>query len=616
MPGGLSRSKYLVVMDLSGNGAYHPSNIIEVEGITTDEDRILFASPLTQAFPATNTSQEFAVWVKRTSDRATSDVFHFAIEDIAIPADLAGYATTALEVVLKSLYDTSDNPLLALGAPSIQPGLSAVSAKNLDLDTTLSDVQAAAMLQSVLGFSLADWAAANRPRSAGLLSDSPPAGREPILALGSTPSSTKRWCLAPSQRLCEVFSERMDCIGDAMLSDRLASHCAEGFGEDLVDAWQDQTEKLTTWLPVLRQIGGKITRNLISPRAIERLHINNAVLKQVNAVGKLNRAWDELSSGIDDSATHLAGGLPTRQGLTSNYENVLAIGQEFVQNTPELIQEAERDAAGQDLGDDERDAFWTIVNESDRQRREVEAFDELEDVYTGEEEPSAAIIGGDPGHGFALGPSCEYGYDEFPIDDDTSTCVFASLVEPNCYAGSRRVRNPDLGPERDNICLYYSLDFFQADGMCRENYARVHYQGRWTCRWDELEAHQPPWYTLRKEENGGGDDHRHFGVSCVDFRFHRSDCSSDFGPPGTEIQIVVLTNRCGREVQGLISYRAPPEFVDPILGAWTNHRFHGVSPGEEIQSHSGFCLGPQRTLPLVTCAHFSFEEYSDNCPDL
>ena len=107
------------------------------------------------------------------------------------------------------------------------------------------------------------------------------------------------------------------------------------------------------------------------------------------------------------------------------------------------------------------------LHRSDRQQRDAEAIEDLEGVYLGEEEPLDAI-GNDPGRGVVVATNCEPGYEEFPIDDETSTCVFESLVEPACYAGSRRVRRPDLGGA--DVCLYYSLDFFQPDGSCRQNY--------------------------------------------------------------------------------------------------------------------------------------------------
>ena len=43
------------------------------------------------------------------------------------------------------------------------------------------------------------------------------------------------------------------------------------------------------------------------------------------------------------------------------------------------------------------------------------------------------------------------GCEEFPVDDKTATCVWRSLVEWSCYAGSRHVSHPDL--EGANACL-------------------------------------------------------------------------------------------------------------------------------------------------------------------
>ena len=146
--------------------------------------------------------------------------------------------------------------------------------------------------------------------------------------------------------------------------------------------------------------------------------------------------------------------------------------------------------------------MWGIVEESDRHRREAENIEDLEGVHTGEQDPRDAI-GNDPDRGQAVASSsCRAGYREFVIEEDKiSTCVFEPLVEPRCYAGSRRVQEPNLG--RSNVCLYYSLDFFQPKQTCRKNYARVYYQGRWTCRWKELGVDRAAWYTLYKAPDDG-----------------------------------------------------------------------------------------------------------------
>ena len=617
LPEGFTESGYLVLMDLSGTGAFGRIDTVEVEGLATDEDRILFASPLTQALADINTSHSFAVRVRREADGQVSNVLNFSIEDVSIPAHLAGYPTIALEVVLHSLFTASDDPLLGLGAPSIQPGLTVESARRLNLDTALSDVQAEAILQSLFGASVADWAAGIRPRSAAGLPVAPLAepGSAPVPGIDPDIRNSGQRC--PNQLLCDALYDMMDCIGGLMArftprSGRLdASACSETrFRDRLVESWEDYTGKLASWLTIGRQLGGRLARKLISRRAIQQLSTSNAMLKPVVEASKSFRTLDKLSSGIRDGLRHLARDrsgtlLPTRRGLASNYENARAISQEVTQDSSELIREAEMEFANRNLDDHEREAFSEIVNESDRLRREAETIDELEDVYHGEKDPRDAI-GNDPSRGVAVAENCEYGYEEFPIDDETSTCVFESLVEPNCYPGSRRVRNPDLGRERDNVCLYYSLDFFQPNGTCRQNYDRVYFQGRWTCRWEELEPEEPAWYTLRKveEDNNGPQQWTHIGLDCVDVRLDRfENVCRDLGLEGKSQQVAIVTNNCARDVRMLVAWRVPPEFSDPLFGDWTNY-FNTYRPGQWDPVTSGFCLDPERTLPLRTCAHY------------
>ena len=62
----------------------------------------------------------------------------------------------------------------------------------------------------------------------------------------------------------------------------------------------------------------------------------------------------------------------------------------------------------------------------------------------------------------------------------------------------RRESDRAFGQSGANVCLYYSLDFFQANGTCRQNYAKVRFNGRETCRWAALGASNRHWYTLYK----------------------------------------------------------------------------------------------------------------------
>ena len=615
LPEGFVESDYLVLMDLSGSGAFGRIDTIEIEGVTTDDDRILFASPLTQVLAESNTSHSFAIRVRRKSDGQVSNVLDFSIDDINLPARLAGYPTIALEVVLYSLFTASADPLLGLAAPSIQPGLTVESARKLDLDTTLSDAQAEAILQSLFGTAVTDWAAGTRSRTAA---DLPGA---PLSAPGtadapSTDADTRieaRRCTA--QRVCDALSDMLDCVDGLMKKftprgGRLdASMCSvTRFRDELVEGWQDYTEKLSTWLPFGRLATGRLGRALISKKAIQQISTSNAMLKPVVEANKAYRTLDRLNSGVRDGLRHLARDrsgtfLPTLRGLKSNYENGRAISQQVTEGSPELIREADLDFGRRNLADHEREAYSDIVNESDRLRQEASNLDDLEDVYLGEEDPRDGI-GNDPSRRVVVAENCEFGYEEFPIDDETSACVFESLVEPNCYPGSRRVRIPDLGRERDNVCLYYSLDFFQPSGTCRPNYDRVFFEGRWTCRWDELEPHEPAWYTLHKEEDDGPQEWTHVGLTCVDVRLDRfeSTCRS-LGFTRKSEQAAILTNNCGRDVRVLVAWQVPPEHRDPLFGEWTNY-VNTLRPGQVDPVASGFCLEPERTLPLRTCAHY------------
>ena len=97
--GGLTERDYLVLMDLSGTGSFPEDDTIEVPALTTDRNQLLLAAPMTQALSEQNLTHEFAVRVKRGSDQRLSNTLHFSIEDFTIPAALAGYPSTVLEVV-------------------------------------------------------------------------------------------------------------------------------------------------------------------------------------------------------------------------------------------------------------------------------------------------------------------------------------------------------------------------------------------------------------------------------------------------------------------------------------------------------------------------------------
>ena len=634
VPGGLGESDYTVLMDLSGTGAFPADDTIEVEGITTDDDRILFASPLTQALPATNASHGFAVRAKRAADGAVSNILRYSIEDIVVPAHLAGYPTAVLEVLLKSLFISSDDPFLELSAPSMTPGLGVAAARTLDLDTTLSDVYAEAILQSVFGFSYVDWAAETGPLSTGAFHDMLPSEPGFPLAAGTVPvasHSTKQWCdLVPTA--CDAANKMVYCVARAIAEPgvtgrvrvRNTGRCVKMFPRNTIEGLGANTATVLTVASFTRLIvtdkrvfGRLLGKKIPYLRQINT--INTFVGYTVNVVKYAVRVHRATGSESCDSNRHLvqdgSGSYQlTRCGVETGYENVRAVRQETTQDSPARIGEAERDSAGRDLNDEEREAAGNILDVADRQQREAEAIDELEGVYLNEDDP-VDVFGNRTDGDIRVAESCAAGYEEFPIDDETSTCVFQSLVEENCYAGSRPVNVPGV-----DTCLYYSLDFFQPGDTCRTNYARVSFQGRQTCRWAELGAHEPAWYTLYKgeEDDGGGEppdddgqeEGTHFGLDCVDFDF-------SYTPPQQQAcgsATVAATNNCGRHVLVSTHWWVTPSNVRDILGIeveeayWIGSTLNfggGVLLSEE--THSGSPILPtcwlSQTPPMTrTCA--------------
>ena len=481
---GLGESDYAVQIDLSGTGAFDAAATVEVEGLTTDREQIVFAAPLTQLVPDTNTSHGLAVRARRSMDGRLSNVLRFSIEDIALPADLPGYPTVLLEVILKSIYITADDPLLSVEGASIQPGLLVASAQELGLDVTFSDAQAAAMLRSMFG--ITDL----------LPAQAASASTGPMGMQGTAPAG---------QILEDPFGPLLQCVRrgfDALTNNTdydLAAHdrCTRIGTLKLFKA-QINNLAPAVGVSLSSRIVQTVVNNVATKVAVDTL--NHVVSWGNNVVrsSKLLRLFGDGSTGggnrhfVQDVN---AGPVPTTVGQTANYRGMVDFTDEAATVQSNLVADVESDYAGRSIGEDDRAALANIVNESDRQQRDAESIEELEDVYTRRENVVDALKP-DPTPGQAVG-SCAAGYQEFPIDDKTSSCVFASLVEPNCYPGSRPVQEPDLGTS--DACLYYSLDWFQSGETCRDNYAKVVFQGRTTCRWADLGLEQAAWYTLEKE---------------------------------------------------------------------------------------------------------------------
>ena len=509
VPGGLGDSDYTVLMDLSGTGEFPEDDTVEVDGLTTDDDRILFASPLTQILPETNTSHRLAVRVRREAGRQLSNVLRFSIEEVTIPNRLSGYPTTALEVVLKSIYTFTDDPLLNADASSIQPGTMMAAGRTLGLDSELSDVQAESLLQSLFGGSAVDLAESEVRRAESLvsLSGARQGNRErnftsPFAAEFEQYGATEKCEFISARKYCEAIVGVLQCAFRA--GENNIDACGDEGGPRIIEGFARSMQELTAPISNFRRIGGRFANKIISKvSALQGVLYANTVGGTIAKVFKTVRVLNEdpNRSGVardfvDDGTGKLN---LTSEGLKKIYENGLDALEGMTSLIPGRLQQAEEDAAGRNFSDNEKDAFWTIANRSERLQREVEAIEDHEEVHTGEEDPKIAIRRNPDTGSTVVGSGCRPGYREFPLGDGkTSTCVFESLVEENCYRGSRQPSGVDLGGSE--ACLYYSLDFFQADDSCRENYERVYFQERWTCRWSDLGPNQPAWYTLHKME--------------------------------------------------------------------------------------------------------------------
>ena len=476
--GGTAGAEYDVLIDLSGTGAFSADDIAEVVAVKDAEGRLLVASPLPEAFAAEgNAARSFAVRVRRRGSETVSNTLTLTLAATNVPSSLAGHPTVILDVLLKGLYEGLDDPLLIVEAGAIEPGRSVRTARALGLSTAYSDAQAAALLHSLFGASLAV------PSSASA------SGRRATAFAGPRSAALRCEALAPDA-LCNTMERVADCVGDSMRRFGTRSEGGDSFGrcarivrEDFVEGLQDYGEKIHAFGNGLRSFAPRMARFLgVGRPAAQQLFDRNAVLKQVVGLQKTLRTIEDLPQRAKSLRQNIEAMRDTAKALTEGY--------------PELITKAEQDVTADGVDDDEREAFFALVEEADYHYSDAAAVDdeELEDVYTGEADVAETLGTVADGGGPA---TCADGYEEFSVDDKTSTCVLSSLVERDCYAGSREVSHPDLGGA--GACLYYSLDFLQPDGTCRENYAKVTFQGRETCRWAELGADKSAWYSLDKE---------------------------------------------------------------------------------------------------------------------
>ena len=684
VPGGLGESDYTVLMDLSGTGEFPEDDTVEVDGLTTDDDRILFASPLTQILPETNTSHphRLVVRVRREADRATSNVLRYSIDAITSIAGPPGFATMVFETIVKSMYTSVDDTLLNLRAASIQPGIVTWSAARLGVDTAFSDVLAEAAMQSLLGMPVTELASGplDPPPSAadvaslvsqfGKLN----VGQRAADSRGDEDSTSVLTAFPDSRPLGEVSSP-LGCEGgligllgqsvcqktrESMTDEKetrkkIQDKCKDIDPIDHDECYREQKKQLHNltlrsgqrYLDIVGDVTIEVGSNLVTGIAINKgmgatkgmlLQFvtkgkgGTATRKSVQAMSDANRIMDIMEKGAEmyrvgvgrkgksDSGRDFdESGKPTKKGLQRNFESHKDNQHSLKQYLDDVLPEAEKDFGSRPNTDNgARESFSVVVNDTDRRRREAEGIEDREGVYTGEKSPREAI-GHDPSGGMAVAESCDFGYEEFPIDDETSTCVFESLVEPECYAGSRQPGEVDLGGSE--VCLYYSLDWFIEDFLpeerCRENYERVYFQERWTCRWADLGPNQPHWYTLHKAQ----DDEQpkepeqpagHKGLSCVEFGpIERVVCEDEeegwFEEEGWWNHRIYFTSQCDRPV---VVHGRSTQFDFPFLMKGK------LDPGATSWADLSFCT----TLPfshdsaptLRSCVHYDGENICDD----
>ena len=533
VPGGLGDSDYTVLMDLSGTGEFPEDETLEVEGLTTDDDQILFASPLTQILPEANASHRLAVRVRREADQATSNILRYSIEDITSIAGPPGFATMIFEAVQKSIYASADDPLLNLKAASIRPGLVAFSAARLGADLTFSDVLAEATMQSLLGMPVTELApvapapaaspgpySASQVRIAPANAGSGEDAQSPLLricnSLEDFLTSERKICNGVKNlfRTANSFQPK-DCLGSDGQYDQ---KCLEENKNGRYKAQVETTKGAGNVMADVIKEGTKAGANILTTGLLRQWEVGEAGIKAVTE-GVVKPGIDELmdSRSVKNSAevgveVGRVRKTPDDEGTKKEYdEEAVKLFRAFLlyhleKKIKELAPKVDKDiAAGPNLDGGAKEAYSVVMNDVDRRLKEIETHDDQEAVRRGEKKLSEAV-GNDPNRGMAAASKCEPGYREFPHDEDgrTSTCVYEPLVEENCYKGSRQPSDVNLG--NSEACMYYSLDYLQPGDRCRANYKRVYSPRGWTCRWADLGPDQPAWYTLHKALDDEGED--------------------------------------------------------------------------------------------------------------
>ena len=149
-----NRTAYTVQVDLSGTGAFSPSSTVEMPALT-GEDTVTFAAPFLPLLASTDVvlSDTVSIRLRRDSDGLLSNAVAISVETNAVAQQDERIPSALLDMIVRALLASDD--FLAPQAATFRPGLLQDSAATLDLDITLLDQQADAILQALFGISVA-----------------------------------------------------------------------------------------------------------------------------------------------------------------------------------------------------------------------------------------------------------------------------------------------------------------------------------------------------------------------------------------------------------------------------------------------------------------------------
>ena len=382
---GFTDSEYVVLVDLSGTGAFRAADVIEVTGVTTDREQVLFSGPLSELLTDRNTTHSFAVRARKTADATQSNVLHFALDEISIPPEFAGYPTTTMEYLLESVLGDGDHPLLAGERSSLRPGLMAKLAGALDLDLAFSDVQSEALLQSLFGFSLVELletSQATAPRAAASGGHSvsefelpefglPKLIREFFLGKCLRPTLENETLMPP-----ECYRDDVrDQIRDAGLETRDQIRTISNMGADGGEAFVRHIAETSA---------GSFFQSAFDKLGWNRLSLG--VLKVERLLGVSDNLAPENSKGhfvTDDDGSLLA----TPRVKQENQENMEDISEfAMVEGIEEALENPEAYFDGE-LDEEGHNAIDVLGLETHRQQTEGEYVEVIQEL----EEPTTAI---------------------------------------------------------------------------------------------------------------------------------------------------------------------------------------------------------------------------------